>query len=99
MLRRLTFTLALLALGVAAALAAPIAGKVQSTATDTVVVKITCAKIDWVKKGINVKIQGGKGTIIAVGDSTVTIVTPKAKEMKADSTVTFEKAKAALTGC
>lgn len=99
MLRRLTFILALLALGVTVALAAPIAGKVQSTAGDTVIVKLGCAKLDWAKKGINVKIQGGKGTIIAVGDSTLTIVTPKAKEMKADSTVTFEKAKAAMTGC
>lgn len=99
MLRRLTFTLALLALGVTAALAAPIVGKVQSTAADTVIVKIAGEKIDWIKKGVTVRIQGGKGTIIAVGDSTLTIVTPKAKEMKADSTVTFEKAKAAMTGC
>lgn len=99
MVRRLTLVLALLSLGVTAALAAPIAGKVKSIAADTVVVKLTGEKADWLKKGVNVKIQGGKGTVIAVGDSTVTIVTPKAKEMKADSTVTFEKAKAAMTGC
>jgi hypothetical protein len=102
MLRRLVFALALVALGVTVALAAPIVGKVQSTAADTVVLVVKIAKDkvpDWYKEGTKVKIDGGKGVIIAVGDTTVTVVTPKAKEMKKDAEVPFEKAKAALTGC
>ncbi len=99
MIRRLTLVLALLAVCAAAALAAPIAGKVESTAGDTLVVKFKAEKIDWLKKGTNVKILGGKGMIIAVQDSLVTITTPKAKEAKAGQEVTFEKAKAAMTGC
>ena len=99
MLRRLTLACALLTVFAAVALAAPIAGKVQSTAGDTLVVKFKAEQTDWLKKGTNVKILGGKGLIIAVQDSLVTITSPKAKEAKAGQDVTFEKAKAAMTGC
>lgn len=108
MLRRLAFIAVLAGIGVTAALAAPLTGKVQSTAADTVVVVVQFEKIEWVKKGAAVRVveaeKGaliGKCMIIDVGDSTLTLLAPKtkAKNLKPGAAVTLDKPKAGMTGC
>lgn len=108
MLRRLAFIVALLVLSSTAALAAPLPGKVRSTAADTVVVTIKIENIEWLKVGAPVRLMDadkgavvGKSMVIGVADSTVTLVAPKgkAKNLKAGSSVTLDKPKAGMTGC
>lgn len=108
MLRRLALAVALAGIGTAVALAAPLAGKVQSTAADTVVVVVHFEKIEWVKKGAAVRVveaeKGaviGKCMIIDVGDSTLTLLAPKtkAKNLKPGADVKLDKPKAGMTGC
>lgn len=108
MLKRLAFVMILAGIGAAAALAAPLPGKVQSTAADTVVVAVKIENVEWLAVGKPVRLMDadkkllvGKSTVIAIGDSTVTLVAPKgkAKNLAAGSSVTMEKPKAGMSGC
>jgi hypothetical protein len=108
MFRRLAIIVALAGIGATAALAAPLTGKVQSTAADTVVVIVNFEKIEWVKKGASVRLVAaekgaviGKCVIISAADSTVTLLAPKtkAKGLAPGAAVTLDKPKAGMTGC
>jgi hypothetical protein len=108
MLKRLVFVGILAGLGVTAALAAPLTGKVQSTAADTVVVVVKFEKPEWMKTGSPVRVVRvekevviGKSMIISVADSTITILTPKgkAKNLKPGAGVTLDKPRAGMAGC
>ena len=87
MFRRLAFVIILAGIGVAAALAAPLPGKVQSVASDTLVVVVNLENVEWLVVGkpvrlVDVDNKGalvGKSMVIGVADSTVTLVAPKGK--------------------
>ncbi len=92
MFRRLILALIVVAFAATAAWAAPIKGTVASVADKTVVVTIEGPRAAWVKKGAPVRIDKKyNGKILEVSDTTVTISTPKAGELKAGDTVTFDK--------
>ncbi len=109
MFRRLAFVIILAGIGVAAALAAPLPGKVQSVASDTLVVVVNLENVEWLVVGKPVRLLDadkkgalvGKSMVIGVADSTVTLVAPKgkAKTLKPGSSVTMEKPKAGMSGC
>lgn len=108
MFRRLAFVMILAGIGAAAALAAPLPGKVHSASADTLVVVINLENADWVKVGKPVRLMDadkgalvGKSTVIAIADSTVTVVAPKgkAKNLKPGDAVTMEKPRAGMSGC
>jgi hypothetical protein len=108
MLRRLALVIILAAIGAATAFAAPLAGKVQSTAGDTLVVVVHFDKVEWVKAGAAARVVAvekgtliGKCMIVGVADSTVTMIAPKAKAkaLKPGASVTLEKPKAGMAGC
>lgn len=108
MLKRLAFVGILAGIGVTAAMAAPLTGKVHSTAADTVVVVVKFEKPEWMKQGLPVRVVRvekevviGKSMIISVADSTITILTPKgkAKNLKPGAGVTLDKPKAGMAGC
>lgn len=108
MFRRLAFVIILAGIGVAAALAAPLPGKVQSAASDTLVVVVNLENVEWLVVGKPVRLMDadkgalvGKSMVIGVADSTVTLVAPKgkAKNLKPGSSVTMEKPKAGMSGC
>ena len=98
----------LVVLAAAAATAAPLPGKVVSTATDTVVVVAHFDKVEWLKVGAPVRLMDadkgaliGKSMVIGVADSTVTLVAPKgkAKTLNPGGAVTMDKPKAGMSGC
>jgi len=108
MLRRLILVIALTVSGAAAALAAPLAGNVQSTAADTVVVVVKFEKPEWLKLGSPVRVVRveknvliGKSMIIDVADTTITILTPKGKgkNLKPGAGITLDKPRAGMEGC
>ncbi len=108
MRNRLILAAVLALFAAAAATAAPLPGKVATTAADTVVVIAHFEKIDWLKVGAAVRLMDadkgavvGKSMVIGVADSTVTLVAPKgkAKNLKAGSAVTLDKPKAGMSGC
>lgn len=108
MFRRLAFVMILAGIGAAAAMAAPLPGKVHSTSADTLVVVVKLENVDWLVVGKPVRLMDadkgalvGKSTVIAIADSTVTVVAPKgkAKNLKPGSSVTMEKPKAGMSGC
>lgn len=99
MLRRLALTLALLAFGTAAALAAPLNGKVTAIDKDKVQVVVAGKLADWVKKGNPVRFLGTKGKIVSVSADTVTIATPKSGTAKVGQAVTLEKPRPGVSGC
>ena len=108
MFRRLAFVIILAGIGVAAALAAPLPGKVQSVAADTVVVNVKFEKPEWMKEGLPLRVVRvekevviGKAMIISVTDSTITVLTPKgkAKNLKPGADITVDKPRAGMAGC
>lgn len=108
MLRRLAIVIILVGIGATAALAAPLPGKIQSTAGDTLVVTVKLDKVEWVKPGAPARMVAtekgtliGKCMIISVSDSTVTLLAPKAKAktLKPGADVTIDKPKAGMAGC
>ena len=79
--------------------AAPAKGTVVSVKDRTIVMKVEGEKASWMKKGTPVKINKKiNGKIAEVADATLTITSPKAGELKAGESVTFEKSLAA-SGC
>lgn len=98
MLRRLSFTAALLAFA-ATAIAAPMSGKVAAVRKQDVKVVVTGKLAEWAKKGTAVKFLGIKGTITSVAGDTLTIASPKAATAKVGDAVTFDKARATGAGC
>ncbi len=108
MFKRLVLAAILALLVAVAATAAPLPGKVVSTAADTVVVVAHFEKADWLKVGAAVRLMNadkgavvGKSMVVGVADSTVTLVAPKgkAKDLKPGSAVTLDKPKAGMSGC
>lgn len=108
MFRRLVFVVILASLGATAAMAAPLPGKVKSTASDTLVVVVKMENVEWLVVGKPVRLMDadkgalvGKSMVIGIADSTVTVVAPKgkAKNLKPGSSVTMEKPKAGMSGC
>jgi hypothetical protein len=96
--KRLSLALVLLAFGVVAVFAAPVAGKVAAIDGKKVQITMTGEKEDWVKKNAPVKIKGGTGTITEVAGTKVTISTSKASDMKVGDDITFDKGRAG-SGC
>lgn len=102
MFKRMLIVAALLSLAASAVLAAPpepIVGKVFATSNDTLVVNAKFDDVKWLKEGAKVKVDDGKGMVIAVEDSLITIVTQLAEELKVDAEVKIAKARKAMTGC
>ncbi len=99
MIKRLALTIALLLVCVAAAIAAPIGGKITGVKDKDVQVTVTAKLADWVKKGAAVKFLGVKGTVLSVAGNVVTITSPKADKAKVGDPVTFDKFKATAGGC
>jgi co-chaperonin GroES (HSP10) len=98
MVKRLILVLAVVAFAAGAAIAAPITGKVTSVKNNVVTLAVEGAMADWATKGATVKIKGGKGKIVDVGEKSVTISTTKAPQMKVGETISFDKGRVA-TGC
>lgn len=108
MYRRFVLAAMLATLAATAATAAPLPGKVNSVASDTLVVVAQLDKVEWLKVGAPVRLMDadkgaliGKSMVIGVADSTVTLVAPKgkAKNLKPGSAVTMDKPKAGMSGC
>lgn len=99
MIKRLVLSLVILAFTVGTALAAPLTAKIASVDTKTIVVTLDAEKAPaWVKKDAAIKIKGrGAAKIVSVSGTSVTISTPKASDMKAGESVSFDKAGA--VGC
>lgn len=109
MVKRLILVLALLALAASTSAAdkpAPVVGKIFTVKADTLVVNAKFEAADWLKDGAKVKLDfatekggKGKGMIVAVQDSLITIVMPKAEELEVGTEVTVTKARMKMTGC
>ena len=103
-MKRLAMALLILVFGVTCVLAQPAAtatatAKVTSIDGKKVQVTVTGEAPAWVKKGSGIKIKGfGGGKILEVSGTTVTLQTPRAKDLKVDQEITFEKGPI-LQGC
>lgn len=93
--------LVVLALGViaTAAWAAGTSGKVLAVQKNKVKLVAAARPEGWVKKGVAVRILGGKGTIVEVKADTISITTAKPLSVKVGDDVTFEKARSTAAGC
>ena len=98
MLKRLLLAFVLVAFTAAVALAAQTAGTVAAIDGRKVQITLKAEKAEWMKVGTSVKIKGGNGKIVEVGEATVTVSTPKASGMKVGDEVSFEKGRVS-SGC
>jgi len=99
MFKRLALTALFLAIGVAAAFAAPMPGKVVAVDKQDVRVIVTGKLPAWAKKGASVKFLGARATITGVASDTLTIRSPRAAKTKAGEAVTLDQFKATAAGC
>ncbi len=99
-MRRMLFTVALLAFFATAAQAAPMTGKVVRVAGSEVRLVFTGKPADWLKKGTAIKCLTNRAVISAVSKDTLIVTCPNAdKKAKVGASVTFDKARATGAGC
>ena len=101
MLKRIASALILLAFAAVVAVAAPstVKGKIASIDGNKVQVTLAGEKADWMKKGAGVKLGELKGRITELTDTTLTLTSKKASELKVGQEVELAKGPAAMTGC
>jgi hypothetical protein len=98
MFKRVMAATAAFVFAAALAFAAPVTAKITSIEGKKVVLTLA-GKADWVKKGGTVKWKAGTGRILEVKESTVTINTKNAADLKVGDEISVEKGPAALSGC
>jgi predicted secreted protein len=99
MIKHFLTALAIVVLGAALALAAPVKGKIASIDGKKVQVELVGEKADWMKKGAAVKFKGGVGRIVDIKDNTITMNSKKAAELKVGDEIELDKGPAMLEGC
>jgi predicted secreted protein len=99
MIKHFLAVLAVVVLGAALALAAPVKGKIASIDGKKVQVELVGEKADWMKKGAAVKFKGGVGRIVDITDNKVTMNSKKAGELKVGDEIELDKGPAMLEGC
>lgn len=99
MFKRIAVALTLALVGASLAMAAAAKGTIVTIKDNTIVVKVEGALAPWAKKGTTIKIDKKvNGKIVEVTDTTITITSRKAGELKVGGTVTFDKS-LAIAGC
>jgi predicted secreted protein len=99
MIKHFLTAFAIVVLGAALALAAPVKGKIASIDGKKVQVELVGEKADWMKKGAAVKFKGGVGRIVDIKDNTITMNSKKAAELKVGDEIELDKGPAMLEGC
>jgi ABC-type transporter Mla subunit MlaD len=99
MIKRFLAALAVVVLGAAVALAAPVKGKVTSIDGKKVQVELAGEKATWMKKGAPVKFQGGVGRITEIKDAVLTMNSKNASKLKVGDAIELDKGPADLAGC
>jgi hypothetical protein len=99
MIKRSLTAFAVLILGAALALAAPVKGKVTSIDGKKVQVELVGEKAPWLKKGAPVKFKGGVGRISEIKDTVLTVNSKNAAKLKVGDAIELDKGPADLSGC
>jgi hypothetical protein len=99
MIKRFLTALAIVGLGAALALAAPVKGKIAAIDGKQVQIELVGEKPDWMKKGAAVKFKGGIGRITDITDNKLTMNSKKAVELKVGDEIELDKGPAMLEGC
>ena len=98
-MKRFLVALAVVVLGAAVALAAPMKGKVTAIEGKKVQIELSGEKAAWLKKGAPVKFQGGVGRVVELKDQALTINSKNAAKLKVGDAIEIDKGPADLTGC
>jgi preprotein translocase subunit YajC len=99
MLKRLLVAVAVVLLGAAVALAAPMQGKVKGIEGTKVQIELTGEKAAWLKKGAPVKWKGGVGRVVEIKDAALTINSKSSSKLKVGDAIELDKGPADLAGC
>jgi hypothetical protein len=99
MIKRFLTALAVVVLGAAVALAAPVKGKVTAIDGKKVQVELVGEKATWIKKGAPVKFKGGVGRISEIKDAVLTVNSKSAAKLKVGDEIELDKGPADLAGC
>jgi hypothetical protein len=99
MIKRFLAALAVVVLGAAVALAAPVKGKVTAIDGKKVQVELVGEKATWIKKGAPVKFKGGVGRISEIKDAVLTMNSKNAAKLKVGDEIELDKGPADLAGC
>lgn len=100
MIKRFAVAIAVLALGAALALAAPMPGKVTAIDGKKVEIELGSAeKPAWLKKGAPVKFKGGVGRVVEVKGSQLTMNSKSASKLAVGEAIELDKGPATLQGC
>jgi hypothetical protein len=99
MIKRFLATFAVVVLGAALALAAPVKGKVKAIDGKMVQVELVGEKATWMKKGAPVKFKGGVGRISEIKDAVLTMNSKSAAKLKVGDEIELDKGPADLAGC
>ena len=100
MTKRVLLLAALLMVAAGVAQAGHLTGKIQTVRGDTLVIQAPVHGVKWVAVGKTVKLDKKiKAVVIAVADSMVTVVAPKAEKLKVGEKVEIKKARRVMSGC
>jgi preprotein translocase subunit YajC len=99
MMKRLLIAVAVIALGAALALAAPMTGKITAIDGKKVQIELVGEKAAWLKKGAPVKFKGGVGRVVEIKDAALTINSKNASKLKVGDEIELDKGPATLEGC
>lgn len=99
MMKRFLIVVAVMVLGAALALAAPMTGKVTAIDGKKVQIELSGEKAAWLKKGASVKFKGGVGRVVEIKDAALTINSKNAAKLKVGDAIELDKGPADLAGC